>query len=86
MHFDEADRCSLRCKWDLRFAEGRADMRMEYEAGPYRTSWKSTHTAIPDHADLAATCWLAVIGLSLTVLVCAWGYADSIGGALAMSM
>jgi hypothetical protein len=60
-------------------------MRTEYEAGSYGTSW----SADPEHtghlADLEEACWLIAIGSSLTALLCALGYAEGIGQALAIS-
>jgi hypothetical protein len=40
---------------------------------------------MPHLPDLEAVCWIAAIGISLTMLVCARGYADSICQALATS-
>jgi hypothetical protein len=58
---------------------------MQYGARPYRTSWRSNPAGIHHGADLEAVCWFAAIGLSLTVLFCALGYAQGIGQALAFS-
>jgi hypothetical protein len=60
-------------------------MRTEYGADSYATSW-SADSRRPGHlADLEETCWLIAIGSSLTALVCALGYAESISQALAIS-
>jgi hypothetical protein len=58
---------------------------MQYGARPHRTAWRSAPVDIHDGAGLEPVCWLAAIGLSLTVLFCALGYAQGIGQALAFS-
>lgn len=58
-------------------------MRIPYGADAYRPSWSSNPVDARDRADLTAVCWFVVIGLSLTVLFSAFGYAE-IGEALAM--
>ena len=58
---------------------------MEYGAGAYRTSWRSNPAAPQHQADLTAVCWFVAMGLSLTALCFALGYAESIGQALALS-
>jgi hypothetical protein len=55
-------------------------MRMEYGASAYRASWNPVGAL--DRADLPAVCWFAALGLSLTALFCALGYAEGIGQAL----
>jgi len=55
-------------------------MRMEYGASAYRASWNPVGAL--DRADLPAVCWFAALGLSLTALFFALGYAESIGQAL----
>jgi hypothetical protein len=60
-------------------------MRMEYGASSYRTSWSSNSAATHHPADLTAVCWFVAMGLSLTALFCALGYAENIGQALAFS-
>jgi hypothetical protein len=57
---------------------------MEYEARAYQTSWRSNRAAI-HRAELEPVCWFVAIGLSLTVLFFALGYAESIGQALALA-
>jgi hypothetical protein len=58
---------------------------MEYGASAYRTSWNSSPVGTHHHADLTAVCWFVAMGLSLTALCFALGYAESIGQALALS-
>jgi hypothetical protein len=58
---------------------------MQYGAGSYRASWRSNPVAGHHEADFTAVCWLVAIGLGLTVLSCALGYAEGIGQALASS-
>lgn len=60
-------------------------MRMEYGAGSYRVSWSSNPVGTCRQADLTTVCWFVAMGLSLTALFCALGYAESIGQALAFS-
>jgi hypothetical protein len=60
-------------------------MRLEYGASAYRTSWRLNRVGTLDRADLSAVCWFAALGLSLTALFCALGYAESIGQALAFA-
>jgi hypothetical protein len=60
-------------------------MRMEYGASAYRTSWRSNPAGSLHRAELPAVCWFVALGLSLTALFCALGYAESIGQALAFS-
>jgi hypothetical protein len=62
-----------------------AVMRMEYQASSYRTSWRLNRAGVHHRADLEAVCWFVAIGLSVTTLFCALGYAESIGQALAFS-
>jgi hypothetical protein len=58
---------------------------MQYEASAYRTSWRSNPVGTHHQADLSVVCWFAALGLSLTALFCALGYAESIAQALAFS-
>jgi hypothetical protein len=60
-------------------------MRAECGAGPYGTSWNSNPIRTRHLADLEDVCWFLAVGLSLTALFCALGYAESIGQALAIS-
>jgi hypothetical protein len=60
-------------------------MRLEYGASSYRTSWSSNPARTHHRADLTAVCWFVAMGLSLTALFCALGYAESIGQALAFT-
>jgi hypothetical protein len=60
-------------------------MRLEYGASAHRTSWRSNRIGPLDRADLTTVCWFVAMGLSLTALFCALGYAESIGQALAFS-
>ena len=60
-------------------------MRTEYGAGSYGTSWSSNSIRTRHLADLEEVCWFLAVGLSLTALFCALGYAESIGQALAIS-
>jgi hypothetical protein len=73
---------SVRRKWRL---QREAAMRMEYGAGSYRVSWSSNPVGTRRQADLTTVCWFVAMGLSLTALFCALGYAESIGQALAFS-
>ena len=57
-------------------------MRTEYGAGAYHASWSSKSEHLD---DLEGILWLLALGLSLTALVCASGYAEIIGSALAIS-
>jgi hypothetical protein len=58
-------------------------MRLQYGASSYRTSWRSNPVGTRHRDDLTAVCLFVGIGLSLTALFCAFGYAESIGQALA---
>ena len=60
-------------------------MRLEYGASAYRTSWRSNPVGSLHWTDLPAVCWFVALGLSLTALFCALGYAENIGQALAFS-
>jgi hypothetical protein len=60
-------------------------MRLEYGASAYRAPWSLNPVGTHYRADLTAVCWFVAIGLSLTALVCALGYADGIGQAFAFS-
>ena len=60
-------------------------MRTEYGAGSYGTSWSFNPIHTRHLADLEGVCWFLAVGLSLTALFCALGYAESIGQALAIS-
>ena len=60
-------------------------MRTQYGAGSYRVSWSSSRVGSDHHADLTAVCWFVATGLTLTALVCALGYAESIGQAMAFA-
>jgi hypothetical protein len=60
-------------------------MTMEYGADSYRASWSLDPAGTHHLADLAAVCWFPVIGLSLTALFSALGYAQGIAQALAIS-
>jgi hypothetical protein len=60
-------------------------MRTEYRAGYYDTSCNSNPIRIRHLADLEDVCCLVAVGLSLTVLFCALGYAETVGRALAIS-
>jgi hypothetical protein len=60
-------------------------MRTEYGAGSYGTSWKAAPKTTGHLTDLEEACWLIAIGSSLTALLCALGYAESIGQALAIT-
>jgi len=60
-------------------------MRTEYGARSCGTSWRSNPIHTRHLADLEDICWFLGIGLSLTVLVCALGYGEIIGQALAIS-
>ena len=65
--------------------ESEAGMRIEYGAGSYRASRSSNPAGTHQLADLTAVCWFVTMGLSLTALFCALGYAENIGQALAFA-
>jgi hypothetical protein len=60
-------------------------MSTEYGAGLLRHITKSKPVWAPHSSDLEAVCWFVSVGMSLTVVFCALGYAESIGQALAIS-
>jgi hypothetical protein len=66
-------------------SQGQAGMSTEYGAGSYGTFWSSNPIRTRHLADLEDACWFLAMGLSLTTLFCALGYAESIGQALAIS-
>jgi hypothetical protein len=59
-------------------------MRTQYDVGSYGTPWRAYSKDAGHLADLEEACWLIAIGSSLTALLCALGYANTIGQALAM--
>jgi hypothetical protein len=60
-------------------------VRANYRTDWYNASWRNNPRSNHDLAGLEAACWFFAIGLSLTVLLCAHGYAENIGQALAVS-
>jgi len=60
-------------------------MRADYRTDWHNASWSNNPRSNHDLAGLEAACRLFAIGLSLTVLLCALGYAEIIGQALAVS-
>ena len=75
----------MRRNGGFKFPQREAVMRIEYGANSYRTSWSSNPDGADHRADLTAICWFVAMGLSLTAVFCAHGYAESIGQALAFS-
>ena len=84
-NLDEANPSPCAVNGGFRFLKPReAAMRMEYGASSYRT-WSSNPVGTHHRDDLPAVCWFVALGLSLTALFFALGYAESIGQALAFS-
>ena len=85
-NLDEANLSPRAVKWRFQVPQqGEAALRMDYGASTYRTSWSSNPVGVRHRADLTAVGWFVAIGLSLTVLFCALGHAESISQALAFS-
>ena len=60
-------------------------MKTGYGGGSYGASSNSNPVRIGHLGGPEGVCWFVAIGLSLTALFCALGYAETIGQALAMS-
>src|ERR1700761_6033209 len=73
-----------RSKVTAQFPARVSPMRAQYATGSYRTSSGSSAAAKRHLPDLVAVCCVAAAGLSLTVIICALGYADSVAQALAI--
>jgi hypothetical protein len=62
-----------------------AEMKTEFGTGSYPAWSPPAAASHPRLSHLEVVCWFAAIGLSLTALGFALGYAESIGQALAMA-
>ena len=60
-------------------------MRMQYGAGSYRASLSSNLVSTRYRAEFETVCRFAALGLSLTLLLYALGYTQTIAQALAIS-
>ena len=74
-------------RFAVRFQENRSQVPMstEYETGLLRRVTRSDPVGTHHRADLEVVSWFGSVGLILTVILCALGYAESIGRALAIS-